>query len=398
MPHNPTMPNNRIIPVLGVTLLVPLFAWAQAPAPGDAPKSAPASTTPTAPTAAATTPGAPGATPKIEPPTEAEKGLDEAIEKLRGLQSVSADIVEKVDMLSQHFELSGQYLKAPGYKVYLKLALSGLGDATGTMLQVSDGKTLWDYQEVLKDRQFQKLDVAKVIKRIDTPDFNQQLRTAVIQRMGFSGPESLLVGLRERLKFYRKDADTLDGKAVWVFRGEWKDPTPLVNMAQAQTQMRIGPGGALPAFIPSLAEVWVGQEDGWPYVVKLEGRRPSILEDNRQLDLNGRPMGSKSSAPKVEPSKILLTYSKVEINPKLTDTPFFFSAPSEATVIDGTDQLLIELEQQAAALQAEQRNAASKEGGVLPQQIPVPNPPADSATPTEKSGPAPLQKSAGTGK
>src|SRR5205085_2642417 len=134
--------------------LVPLWAWAQAPGP--APTPGPAG----APTPDATKP-AEAATP-AEPPTEAEKTLDAAIAKVAALKSVAADLEQTADMLGQHFVLKGQYFRAPNHRVYLKLTLSGLGDTTGIMLQVCDGQTLWDYQQILKSQYYSKFDVDKI--------------------------------------------------------------------------------------------------------------------------------------------------------------------------------------------------------------------------------------------
>jgi len=353
------MPKNRIIPALGVSLLVPVLALAQAPAPKTTPDLAPG--TPSLFTPGAPLGGLPGAAPapaKAEPATDAEKALDDAIKKVAALKSVAADFTQAVDLLGQHFELRGRYLKAPDYRIYLKLSVFGLGDTSGDMLQICDGSTLWDFQQILKtDRAYTRLDVAKILRKVDSPEFNADLRKQALQRIGFTGPESLLVGLRNALRFYHKDADTVDGKAVWVLRGEWKDLASLIG--PMQQPMR--PDAPLPPYIPSLAQVWIGQEDGWPYRVWLEGRQPSILEDVREVGYDGKKLGAKGNAKRVEVSKVLLNYTNVKLNSELDKNTFAFTAPADAPVMDGTDQFLISLEQASAAMQAEKRSAAAKE-------------------------------------
>src|SRR4051812_33429830 len=123
MPYIPTMPKNRTFPALGIALLIPLAAWAQSPSePAKAP--APAATTPDA------TPAAPaGSTQAVqaaqtaaaaaaEAPTETETFLDGAIKAIDKLKTVSADIVQKVDMLDQKFNISGRYLKGQEGRIY----------------------------------------------------------------------------------------------------------------------------------------------------------------------------------------------------------------------------------------------------------------------------------------
>lgn len=87
-----------------------------------------------------------------EPPTEAEKFIDASIQKVRALQSISADITQTAEILNQKFELKGQYLKAPNQRIRMQLTLSGLDSATGSMLQVCDGEILWDVQQVLESQ------------------------------------------------------------------------------------------------------------------------------------------------------------------------------------------------------------------------------------------------------
>ena len=60
-----------------------------------------------------------------EPPTPAELVIDEAIDKVAKLESVSADIEQRVDMLNQHVSFKGRYLKAPQYRVYFRLTVDG---------------------------------------------------------------------------------------------------------------------------------------------------------------------------------------------------------------------------------------------------------------------------------
>jgi outer membrane lipoprotein-sorting protein len=404
MPYNPTMSKNRIISVVGLIALVPLAVWAQNPGPATAPsapppasaapapapgaqRSVPGSTAaPGLPQAPPLAPGAPPAQPTTpaEPPTEAETFLDGAIKKLQALQSVSADVTQKVDMLAQHFEIKGQYIKAPNYRIYLKLTLSGLGDSSGTWLQVCDGATLWDYQQLLTDRHYQRLQIDKILKKVDVPDFDPEIRKQMLERFGFSGPDALLVGLRKSVKFERMEPETLDGRPVLVLRGNWKDLAALAG----PNQQPLSPTAPLPAYIPSVVVVWIGQDDGWPYKVSLEGRVPSVLEDTRQLDMNGRPVGRKGGEGKVEASKIVLFYENVKLNPTVQPELFHFEAPPEAPVSDVTDGILVYLEQ-AAAIQAEQKTAEAAREGLELQPIRVPKPATDSPPPVENITPQP---------
>ena len=140
------MPTNRLLLAATVAAALPLSAWAQTPDP--------------APTTAAPTPA---------PPTEAEKAIDEAIQKIRALKSVSADLEMKAEMLGERFSLTGQYRKAAPRLLLLHLELKGLGGMTGKMHQVCDASnTLWDYSEVLNSRKISKLSLDPLLKALES--------------------------------------------------------------------------------------------------------------------------------------------------------------------------------------------------------------------------------------
>jgi len=149
-------------------------------------------------------------------------------------------------------------------------------------------------------------------------------------------------------------------------------------------QQPLPPTAPLPAYIPSLATVSIGKDDGWPYKVVLVGRVPSTMlqEDTRRRALDGSPLGTRNTIQKVQPSRIVLTYSNVQINPTLKPEEFAFQAPPGAHVEDNTDTLLSMLEQALQAQIAQKRAAAAKEAPPLDQAIDVPKPDAAPAPPS----------------
>ena len=360
MPHNPTMPKYRTIPAVGVALLVPILAaWAQGPAPGPG----------------ASPPPPPQAPPEL-PPTPAEETLDAAIRKLADLKAIAADVVQQVDMLGETFTLKGQYLKASDYRMRLELKLEGLGDASGTMLQVCDGKTLWDYQQILDGRSYRRLDLGKILERMEGAELGDDLRRQIIKGIGFSGPEALLAGLRKAVRFEHQEEMTLGDRPVWVLRGQWKDMASLSGPGQPI----LPAGAAIPPYVPSVTILWIGRDDGWPYQVHLEGKIPSVLLDTRQIGQDGRRIGAMGTGQQVTPSRIELTYDNVQLDPELPPERFTMTVPPEAEVADDTEQFLLSLEQ-AAAVQAEARRAEAAKAGDPIQPIIVPKAPAEAPPP-----------------
>jgi outer membrane lipoprotein-sorting protein len=371
LPSIPTMPNKWInmrisrslAALLAALTLAFLRAHGQVPAPGGPTLgSGPGSN------AAESRPSPEPA----QPPTEAEQLIDEAIKKLASLQSVSADMLQHVEVLKQSFDIKGRYLKAPASRIYLRLSVSGLPDSSGTMLQVCDGETLWDYQQVLESQSYRKMSVKPVLERLGSPEIDAELREQIMVQMGFTGPEAILVGLRKAVKFDQKEEGDLDGKPVWILRGTWQNRNGLVG----PDQRPLPPTGQLPPYVPSLANLYLGKDDGWPYRLVLLGRARTILQDTRRVGPDGRPIGSLSSIEKIEPTKIELVYSNVQLNPDIKIEEFAFQAPPNANVEDTTETILKGLDQ-AIQFQALQKRseAAKQDVPVLDQSIDLPLPP-----------------------
>ncbi len=66
--------------------------------------------------------------------------------------------------------------------VYLRLTVSGLPDSTGTTLQVCDGETLWDYQQVLNNQSYRRLTIKPILERLNSPDLDPRSKNHVHHR------------------------------------------------------------------------------------------------------------------------------------------------------------------------------------------------------------------------
>lgn len=378
------MPPKRTLAALAGAIALPLIAWAQDPkAPAPPPQTPAASGAPLS----ATPPAAEKEKEKA-PPTEAEQALDEAIAKLKAVESLSADVEQSVRMLDQRFKVSGQYLRAPGYRTYLLLEVSGLGDVKGTMLQVCDGETMWEYKRVLEQPSLSKRTMAPILELLARPEADPELREQVLMRLGFPGPDALLAGLRAACEFNQKEEKALNGKKVWVIRGRWKDTSRLTSPDQPPIPNNVG----LPPYVPSLVYVWLGQEDGWPYQVELSGRALTMMEmqkDTRELDASGRPIGRKAPQSRADPTEIVLRFSQVALGETPGNERFFFQPPSDPNlrIVDETAQITNELTTFLSQRAAQRKAEAAKEGGGdLPKAIDVPTPPVDFAPPPAGGG------------
>lgn len=368
------MPNHRFLPTLVVAPLIPWLAWAQAP------PQAPPAMTPSAPEVVA---------------TEAEQLIDQAIVKLKALPSVSADVRQEVEMLDNTFLVEGDYLKGPDYKVRLLLEIKGLPNTTGVMQQVCNGEMLWDYSNVLDQKYYSRMDLTKVLGRLDSPEFSKEIQAIFVERqLGLAGPQALLEGLRQSVVFDLKEEGEMDGVPVWILRGRWNET------GKQALGLAIGPMAAVPSYVPSLVYLWLGKEDGWPYQLVMQGKKAPEIAQKRKIQLgpDGRPTGSVFGQDQQKPSRFVLKYTNVKLNPEIPEGSFAFRIPlaDEPRVIDTTESMLAQLEDASRAVIADQQaKAASGEAElpapVLDQGIAVPAPGGSSNVtplPTTPSNPA----------
>ncbi len=370
-PYIPTMPKNRIFPAILITLAGLSLTSRPTGAQGQAPPAVPGAV-PEAPLAA--NPAAAPAPLANEPPTEAEKFLDEIIKKVAAINSVSADLLEQVEMLGQKFFIEGRYLKAPQDRFYVKLTVKGLPDAKGIMQQVCDGTTFWDFQQFFETQLFRRLDAKPILEKLRTADIGDDLRDKVMEQMGFAGPDVLLSGLRKTIKFEQKEKGTLDGRPVWILTGVWKSREGLLG----PNSQPLPALARLPSYIPSLAKIYIGEEDNWPYRVLLTGQQSSIMfEDTRPIGPDGRRIGPKNLIQKPLLTKIDLAYKNVKLNSTILDQEFAFQAPPGAQVEDETKRILDGLEQ-AVTMRAAQKKAdgSKSDDTIIGDPINITKPPA----------------------
>ncbi len=369
MPHHPTMPVIRFLPTLVISALIPWLAWAQGPAlPQTPPPSLPKG----------------AETKKDDPPTEAELLLDAAIGKVKEIESVEAELRQDVIMLGQKFRVEGTYLKGPGLRVRMELKLKDLADADGTMLQVCDGTTLYDFQRIAAAQNYRKLGIAKVMEAIDAANFETEMREQLVRQFGIHGPEALLIGLRKAVLFDQKDEDTLDDQPVWVLRGTWKDKAALGGPAQGS------PTGILPPYVPSIVALTISQETGWPHRLEMKGRVRVGPGSAMAKKADTKPQANPARQEQV--SSVTLTYQNVKIGSTIAPERFAFAVPDARLAPnmvggDQTEEWLSRIKEFSMQLSQQGKKAAPKaDDGTLGQPIPVPRPPAPEK---EKSVPPP---------
>jgi len=287
-----------------------------------------------------------------ERPTAAEQIIDEALAKITKLQSVSAELVEEVKLPKEKVTIKGRYLKSSNARVYFRLTVSGLPDAAGTTLQVCDGETLWDYQQVQNSQIYRKFSVKPILERLNSPDLDSEIKERVMTQVGLAGPETVVVGVRRAIRFEHMEEGALDGKKVWILRGSRRNRQGLAGPDGRPVLLN----GLLPPYIPSDVSLYLGKDDGWPYKLVLRGRAVSVLPGARKAGLDGRRIGSLSSLEKPDPTELTLEFTNVKLNVAILVEEFAFQAPSTAQIDDNTE-VIVRMLDQGIAMQAQRKKA-----------------------------------------
>ena len=370
MRYNPTMPNKRFIPYLVALLGVPCFLLAQEPLGRPANGVAPAQAQVNSSSEAAV----------------ASKILDEAIAKIRNRPSVAADISLQADMLNEKFRVVGQYLKAPEYRVLLRLSVEGLADARATTQQICDGSTIFNISSAYDEQRISSIKLAPLLKALSNPDADPEFREGILAGFGFSGPEALLQGLRKVAAFdLGMKEDDYEGHPVYILRGQWNDreslglPTSGPNAQGARI-------GFLPPYVPSQVAIWVGRDNGWPYKLVMEGKVPSLLKEEPILDPTGRPIAKKPTAIRERPSRLTLVYSLLDR--QVSNDEFQFQAPPSAQVEDLTERVSVAIEAQIADLAARRRSQGEAPTETI-DPLRAPRPESAPSLPAPSSGAVP---------
>jgi outer membrane lipoprotein-sorting protein len=272
-------------------------------------------------------------------PRNSETLIDDAINNIAKLDSVTADLVQTVELLNQTVTITGHYAKARGRRIYLELSIEGTGDSHRKTVQVCDGETLWDLQEIADTRLFTRLALKPILKRLEAPDLDRKTKETTVAEIGFAGVDSLLTGLRKYYKFTSVEAaaGVFDGKSVWILHGTWSSTTGLLAPDASHPE---SPQRLLPPYVPGEATVYLGQADGWPYKVVLAATQLAVPLDTRRRGLNGEPIGARNSIAKLEPTKVTLTYKNVKHHAPLPADRFQAPTPTGITADDRTQAII----------------------------------------------------------
>ncbi|MEZ6062140.1 MAG: hypothetical protein R3C19_17515 [Planctomycetaceae bacterium] len=276
---------------------------------------------------------APGAA--SEPTQTAAEVLDTVREKLDSLDSLSADLNETVVMSGSRFLATGHYTQASGNRIRLEFQMfpvrsvkasdtqtDGINEdpedttelkPTASLIQVSDGGTLWTLWNNGGLQQLNRQDIREILEAV--PQAGSEDATRMLQDLGVGGLHALLAKLQAVMEFGPVREQTIGQTRFLVLTGRWSDTSlrTFFNATDSTSQ--------LPDTVPEFVRVYVDADALLPRRIQYLKKHP----DPAQTLV--RPL-------------VTLDFRKLTLNEAIPEDTFVFHAPEGVVEENLTPQVI----------------------------------------------------------
>ena len=222
-------------------------------------------------------------------PRSAAEELKHSREQIQKCSSISARIVERIEILEKGYKAEGRYLqtalKANDWHMRLELTVK-IGKSEGALLEVCDGEVLWTRIEIdqgaKQDKRTPK-ELTLIRRNIsEIMSAARRLGDANIEKhniiaLGLGGLPALIAAIEQDMKFDEMEEGTLRERPVLVIHGTWSDAyAQRLRDPQQQGQPGQRASSLLPVFVPDAVRIYIDRETGFPlrimYLKNLIGR------------------------------------------------------------------------------------------------------------------------------
>ena len=258
--------------------------------------------------------------------------------KLAGLNSLSCELNQTVDMAGKRFQAVGKYMQATGNRMRLEYrifpvratqasdrAASAIDSepldtsdikVTGSLTQVSDGSVLWSYwvngdQKKLTRRNIQEIvDAAGQVPNYST--------AKSLQDLGVGGLLALMSNLQAGMEFGAVREQMVGNAKLLILSGRW-----TLKSRKDIFQLPDDSDAPLPEYVPDYVRVYVDAEGMLPRRVQYLKRHPN--PELKQI----RPL-------------VTLDFRAFKANVDVLDQTFEFVRPDDETIpeADLTSQVI----------------------------------------------------------
>jgi len=212
-----------------------------------------------------------------DPIGQADALLARATDVLESYHSITANVGYEADLFGKPLTGKGDYREqrsGPIPKIRLELRIP-LGNKTGAMVEVCDGRYLWTYLRLADEEELTKVDVQRVAQA--AAGAGEDAPTMFHGRtLGMGGLAGLVRELWRNFRFELVGPVEFGGLPAWQLRGGWRADRLAAIMPEQKDAILRGEQPnweKLPAHLPSHVALTLGRDNLVPY--RIEYRRPA---------------------------------------------------------------------------------------------------------------------------
>lgn len=226
-------------------------------------------------------------------------------------QSIQAKLQELVQIGEQPLRMTGLYQEHGG-KTRLELQVRLMGDAKGSLLEVSDGEILWSQTEFRDTKQVTLRNLKQIAAALaEQPDSRQP---GGPPELGLGGLSGLMNSLDRTMQFDQLREETDGDVKLLVVQGKWKP--------DYVSRLKKNPDDELPAYIPDMLRIYFDAETLFPRRFLYLKRLPEKT--------TYRPI-------------VRLEFQDVQLDQPVDDAAFQYTPPEDLVPDDITKQYIDQL-------------------------------------------------------
>ncbi|QGJ69596.1 Hypothetical protein PBC10988_12780 [Planctomycetales bacterium 10988] len=208
-------------------------------------------------------------------PLEGHQLLQIALDRLNATPELTVRFRQEVKTFGPVVRGAGIYVKGSGNRSYFELKIQGEhGQPPTVVQQVCDGKTLWEFRDILGKTELVRVERAHVEEVLKA---NPHHLPQPLQLQGIGGLARMLSGLQAAFRFHRprrvvRSSQDQQKQDVAVLRGTWKTESwmrLLPEQAEAIAQGQPPNRDSLPDYLPTEVELHLRSKDLLPVYLEL---------------------------------------------------------------------------------------------------------------------------------
>jgi hypothetical protein len=188
-----------------------------------------------------TAPPSPSAAPPAPLPVAADATATRTFEQMLALLGpnrvswMDLKLWQRVNVQGLSYETEGHFLTGPDERMRLDLS-TRLGETVSEARVVCDGKTLWHAKRVAGGawNPITKVELPEVHKALNRPGVNTKITDALVRQHSFGGVYPLLAGLRQQMRWVRREEVRRGEREFIKLTGVWDDAVALAFTPDGQ--------------------------------------------------------------------------------------------------------------------------------------------------------------------